>query len=250
MLVLEELIAEDISEIIINDRGLRIRDHGHLRPYEPRNFDITAALPELAQKVGINPKRSLPQNGECVIKKHKIEVSFLPTLTGPSWAIFITHRDRAIPSLTELKVPLKTRTAIWSVAEAGRGLIIAPIPVLYSIAAQLHAYENADEIMTIEDRERFIISGADQYIIRTNWTELAPRALKVAARRRPETILLTRLDSRRLAELACDYASNRIVLAGVPARAANPQSYLIHLGVPEFLVTHVLKVVINAPSSL
>ncbi len=254
MLMLDEFITQDIADIVISDfpgdgvvgNAIRVRQEGKLQPYPlAGTFDLEQELKLLAKKSGVNPGRNLPQTGEYVQKGHKIEVSFVPTLAGGSWAIHINHTDRSIPTLAELKVPLKTRAAIWQALEDNRGLILAEPTILYSVASQLEG-----DLMTIEDRARFILDGADQYVIKTGWASLAPQALKVAIKRQPSQLFITRLDSKTLAESACDYAMTHLVLASVPTRVIEPVEYLGKLGVPDFLLKHVIKVNAYAASTL
>ncbi|MCL2095262.1 hypothetical protein FWH13_04085 [Candidatus Saccharibacteria bacterium] len=243
--MLEEFIAKGVTEVRINPPRVRVREGRRLVAYEFGGWDLEAELLELAAKTKINPAKEVPQTGSFSQHERKIEVSYMPTLAGGAWALEISDLSQPIPSLAELGVPVRKRTVIWKTAEEGRGLIIAPPPVLFKVADELDV-----EVQTIEDRPRYRLKNADQYIIRKDYATLAPRALLVAVRRQPEALLITRLDSRRLAELACDYAAKRLVLASVPARVKDAEEYLAYLGVPEFLLKHILKVSVDAASLL
>ncbi|MDR1032983.1 MAG: Flp pilus assembly complex ATPase component TadA [Candidatus Nomurabacteria bacterium] len=232
---------------------VRTRSSGQLSSVG--NFSHTSIAPLITfvkTASGLKAHRSrLPDESSFDIGDFQIRVFSLPVTNGEKLVLQITKVNETAKSLSGLGFGKNDVKTIQKALKAKNGLILAlgedSQRVIFGMLAQLDA--RAVSISTIEHQRVLDLPLANQFIDETNYQETAPSALKIAMRQGSDVIALSRLDTPKLASLALDAGlSGKLILASLPiSDAFLVPDYMTYLGVPLFLLSSQLRLIVSKP---
>ena len=204
----------------------------------------------LRTKAGLKPHQTImPEEGSFTVGDLLIKVFSLPTVNGEKLSLKVTKRNGPLSDLSELGFWGENLKILRDVPKLKSGLILvlgdgSPSTML-SLLAQFDAHTTL--ISTIENSHAIRLPLVNQFVAEKNYQDLAEKALKVALKQNSDVVMISRVDTPRLAELAVEASlDGKLVIAGLPLTDSfMVPEYLLHLGVQPFLLSSQLRLVIN-----
>lgn len=262
--VISNAIAMGVSDIHLeafrNESQVRYRKDGVLKLMEEfsefLSFNYQAAITRIKILANLDiSERRLPQDGaivsELADKTVDIRVSILPTVHGERVVMRILDPDAANFSLGELgisELPLKRfRDAINS--PQGMLLVTGPTgsgksTTLYAALKEIN--DDGINIMTAEDPVEYDLKGVGQVQVRDNIGLTFASALRSFLRQDPEVIMVGEIRDKETGDIAIKASlTGHLVLSTLHTNdAASTITRLINMGIPNYLITSSLSLVL------
>ncbi|MCL2444867.1 Flp pilus assembly complex ATPase component TadA [Candidatus Saccharibacteria bacterium] len=193
--------------------------------------------------------RPIPQDARLSHANFLIQLTTLPTILGPKIFLHFTDQTKLTRDLSKLGFTPDQLPIAESITKLPSGLILVlgagKTTTMFSLLSLFDASKLS--ISTVETRHTYRLPGVNQFIDTTGQISRQEQAFAAAMRQHSDVILLSQIDSTRLAELSLDAASNRrIIITSLPI--TDPYSaadFLTHLGTTPFLTLHNLRLVIS-----
>ncbi|HSN07253.1 MAG TPA: GspE/PulE family protein [Candidatus Angelobacter sp.] len=215
---------------------------------------LTARLKIIAELDVI--ERRLPQDGRALVRvdgeRVDLRVSTLPSLHGEKVVVRILPASSRLPSLGALGLTDAQRELLLRVVARPQGLVLLTGPTgsgktntLYAtIAAGIDAGRN---VLTLEDPVEIELPGITQVPVDDRIGLSFARGLRAALRQDPDVILVGEVRDQETAELAVRAAlTGHLVLSTLHTLdAASAVTRLVDMGVPAYLVTSSLSLVVS-----
>lgn len=262
--IISNAIAMGVSDIHIEtfrqESQIRYRKDGVLKLMEEfsefLNFNYPAIITRFKIMANLDiSERRLPQDGaivsELADKTVDIRVSILPTVHGERIVMRILDPDAANFTLDELgiaELPLKRfRDAINS----PQGLLLVTGPTGSGKSTTLYAglkeiNDDGINIMTAEDPVEYDLKGVGQVQVRDNIGLSFAAALRSFLRQDPEVIMVGEIRDKETGDIAIKASlTGHLVLSTLHTNdAASTITRLINMGIPNYLITSSLSLVL------
>lgn len=260
-LIVRQAIEEGASDIHVEPHfdkfSLRYRIDGVL--YEMPSPSASLYLPivsriKILSKMDISEKR-LPQDGGYMAKiKERIvdlRVSSLPTIHGEKIVLRILDKSRVPLDLSKLGLLPQELEMIRKGINAAFGLVFLTGPTgsgksttLYAALSELKS--STTNILTAEDPVEYRVDGINQVQVKPDIGLTFAAALRCFMRQDPDIILVGEVRDLETAEICIKAAlTGHLVLSTLHTNdAPSTISRLIDIGIPNYLVTAALRLII------
>lgn len=257
-LLLQQARQQQASDLHIDPRQdgamLRLRIHGLMHDWQTIP---SAWLARLASRLKVMAgmdlgERRLPQDGRLTLPEAGcIRLATLPTLHGEKLCLRFSGQDH-VRTLQELDCPTDVLQSLEHALHCPDGLILITGPTgsgktttLYACLAALNSAER--HIATVEDPVEQMLAGVNQ-------TAIAPRigldfavVLRALLRQDPDVLMIGEIRDRETADIAVQAAeTGHLVLSTLHTGSAlETLTRLRHLGVPDYLISANVRLVIS-----
>ncbi len=260
--LLAQAVRDGASDVHVEPQrdGVRVRMRvdGVLRDAMslPRSGSsaLTARLKIIAELDVI--ERRLPQDGRALVRvdgeRVDLRVSTLPSLHGEKVVVRILPASSRLPSLAALGLTDAQRELLLEVVARPQGLVLLTGPTgsgktntLYATIAAGTDHER--NVLTLEDPVEIELPGITQVPVDDRIGMGFARGLRAALRQDPDVILVGEVRDQETAELAVRAAlTGHLVLSTLHTLdAASAVTRLVDMGVPAYLVTSSLSLVVS-----
>lgn len=260
-LIVRQAIEENASDIHLepryNNLVLRYRIDGVL--YDMPSPSPGLYLPILSRikilsKMDIAEKR-LPQDGGFMVKMNKklidLRVSTLPTIYGEKAVLRILDKSRVPLDLAKLGFLPQELELIRKGLNASYGLVLLTGPTGSGKSTTLYAALNeiktdAKNIITAEDPVEYRVEGINQVQVKPDIGLTFANALRSFLRQDPDIILVGETRDLETAEMTVRAAlTGHLVFSTLHTNdAASTITRLVDIGLPSYLVTASLRLII------
>ncbi len=260
-LIIRQAIEENASDIHLEPHQdsftLRYRIDGVL--YEKPSPSPALYLPmvsrvKILSKMDIAEKR-LPQDGGFMVKLRDrfidLRVSSLPTIYGEKVVMRILDKSRVPLDLAKLGFLPQELSLIRKGIDASNGLILLTGPTGSGKSTTLYAalseiYSPTKNILTIEDPVEYRIDGINQVQVKSEIGLTFASALRCFLRQDPDIILVGEIRDLETAEICIRSSlTGHLVLSTLHTNdAASTIARMIDIGVPSYLITASLRLII------
>ncbi len=260
-LIIRQAIDDNASDIHIEPRygklSLRYRIDGVLydmpSPSQALYLPIISRI-KILSKMDIAEKR-LPQDGGFMVKMNKklidLRVSTLPTIYGEKVVLRILDKSRVPLELTKLGFLPQELELIRKGVVTSYGLILLTGPTGSGKSTTLYAALNevkseAKNIVTAEDPVEYRMAGVNQVQVKPDVGLTFANALRSFLRQDPDIILVGETRDLETAEMTIRAAlTGHLVFSTLHTNdAASTITRLIDIGLPAYLVTASLRLII------
>lgn len=250
--------ASDIHiESRVEDAIIRIRLDGKLKVMEKINKDN---LDEIVARIKIMAslditKKMLPQDGKMNFKvqnkEYDLRVSSIPTILGEKIVIRILDKNNLNSSMAILNYNQIESNLIETILKEKSGMILVTGPTgcgktttMYTFLNELN--EEGNNIVTIEDPVEYTINGVNQIQVNQVSGLSFHEALRSILRQDPNVIMIGEIRDEETAGIAMRAAlSGHLVISTLhTTTSAGAITRLLDMGIPRYLVSSALKVVI------
>jgi len=259
--LLREALLSRASDIHLEDHltGLRIRYRvdGILSDQDAPPPELRAAiLARLRVMAGLNlAEHRLPQDGRMRVHFRgaaiDMRVSTVPMLNGESVVVRLLDPARSAIEIEDLGFSPRAFQTVLDVIAKPHGMILATGPggsgkstTLHAIARRLST--GREKILTVEDPVEAEIENLCQVQVNERAGLTFPVILRALVRQDPDVLLVGEIRDSETADIATHVAlTGHLVLSTlhtIDAVSALPR--LLHLGVPDYLITHTIEAVI------
>ncbi len=260
-LIIRQAIEENASDIHIephrNGLKLRYRIDGIL--YDMPSPSVALYLPiisriKILSRMDIAERR-LPQDGGFMVKINKrlidLRVSVLPTIYGEKAVLRILDKSRVPLDLAKLGFLPKELELIRKGIKSTYGLVLLTGPTGSGKSTTLYA--SLDEVksaktnvITAEDPVEYRIEGINQVQVKPEIGLTFANALKSFLRQDPDVVLVGETRDLETAEMTIRAAlTGHLVFSTLHTNdAASTINRLVDIGLPSYLVTASLKLII------
>ncbi|MFQ1699189.1 GspE/PulE family protein [Loktanella agnita] len=252
-----ELRATDIHlEPSANSARVRMRVDGDLveaQPPERGLYEGVVSRLKILAGMDISERR-LPQDGRLREKlagrEIDMRVASAPMIHGETMVLRLLDNHEGLSKLADLKLPAHVAKRLGSAIKQPNGLILVTGPTGSGKTTTLHAAMNElndtrRKIVTIENPVEIQTPGLQQIEVNPElgWTFAA--ALRTILRHDPDVIMVGEIRDSETAELAVRAAmTGHLVFSTLHTnRATEAGTRLIDLGVPEYLMKSVTRLV-------
>ncbi len=200
-------------------------------------------------------ERRLPQDGSMSleIKGRDVDfrVSILPTGFGERVVLRILDRSSISLTIDKLCLPEADEKALINAVESPQGLVLVTGPTgsgksttLYAVLDRINKV--GVNIMTAEDPVEYAIDGIGQVQIKENIGLTFSVALRSFLRQDPEVIMVGEIRDKETVDIAVKSAlTGHLVLSTLHTNdSVSTISRLLNMGVPTYLVTSAVTLVI------
>ena len=260
-LIVRQAIEENASDIHLEPHygqlSLRYRIDGVL--YDMPSPSLALYLPivsrvKILSKMDIAEKR-LPQDGGFMVKlgDHLIDlrVSSLPTIYGEKVVLRILDKSRVPLNLAKLGFLPSELVLIRKGIDTSYGLILLTGPTGSGKSTTLYAALNevkssATNILTVEDPVEYRIEGINQVQVKPEIGLTFANSLRCFLRQDPDIILVGEIRDLETAEMTIRAAlTGHLVFSTLHTNdAASTITRLVDIGIPSYLVTASLRMII------
>ncbi|MDR0591117.1 MAG: Flp pilus assembly complex ATPase component TadA [Candidatus Nomurabacteria bacterium] len=199
---------------------------------------------------GLKAHRSRsPEEGGFICGDFLVKIYSLPVIDGEKISLKTAKSNGKIKDLRELGLWGDGLKAVQGITRLSGGLVFAlgkgSLQTMFSMLARFDAH--ITNLATIEHLQTVNLPLVNQFVAEQNYDELAEKALRVAMRQNADVIMISRIDTPKLAELALEASlSGKLVIAGLPIDDSFlVPSYIAHLGVRPFLVSSQLRLIVG-----
>lgn len=252
-----EMRATDIHlEPSKNATRVRLRVDGELvevSPPEKSIYDGVVSRLKILAGMDISERR-LPQDGRIrqrlAGRDIDMRVASAPMIHGETIVLRLLDNHDGLSTLSDLKLPAHVSKRIGSAIKQPNGLILVTGPTGSGKTTTLHAAMNAlndtrRKIVTIENPVEIQTPGLQQIEVNPElgWTFAA--ALRTVLRHDPDVIMVGEIRDSETAELAVRAAmTGHLVFSTLHTNtASDAATRMIDLGVPEYLMRSVVRLV-------
>jgi MSHA biogenesis protein MshE len=259
--VFEQALKLRASDIHIEpqEKNLRIRFRidGVLHVQTEADVKIANAVAlrlKLMSGLDISEKR-LPQDGRFAVKLKDgtvdIRISTLPTQYGESVVMRLLSQSSGMLDLDKLHLPEGMDVALRRALAKPSGMIVVTGPTgsgktttLYSALNALNSTER--KIITVEDPIEYRLPGLNQVQVMEKIDMGFDRVLRSALRQDPDVILVGEIRDKTTAEIGLRASmTGHLVLSSLHTNdAASTPARLIDMGVPRWMVSMALQLVV------
>jgi len=261
-LIIRQAIDEKASDIHVepfkDKLEIRYRIDGVLYQIPPPSAHLHLAIAsriKILAKLDIAEKR-LPQDGNISAKLEDrvvdLRVSSIPTIWGEKIVMRILDKGAVKLELSNLGFDAKQLTTIRKALESSYGLFFVTGPTGSGKSTTLYAALNevkdpSKNIITAEDPVEFKIDGVNQVAVRNDIGLTFAAALRSFLRQDPDIILVGEVRDLETAQICTRAAlTGHLVLSTLHTNdAASAVTRLIDIGVPHFLLTPSLVMIIG-----
>lgn len=233
---------------------LRLRIHGLLHDWQHIPAQWQGRLVSRI-KVLANldlAERRLPQDGRMSLPEvGSLRVASLPTLHGEKLCLRLAESG-ALRHLDELQLPADIAAPLNHALQCPDGLILITGPTgsgkTTTLYACLQALNSRDRhIATVEDPIEHIVAGINQTAITPRIGLGFAEILRALLRHDPDVIMIGEIRDKATADMAIQAAeTGHLVLSTLHTGSALESLIrLRHLGVPEYLISSSLRLVIS-----
>lgn len=208
------------------------------------------AIVELKDLANIGSPASSPQEGYFKYKNLNIQLSTLPVLGGEKLFLHLTDQTILSSNLTKLGLWGQNLQVVQSTVKSTTSGIILVLgegknTTMFNLLSLLNTEKL--NLCTIENRPSYTFKNVNQFIAEKDYTTLAPKALKALVKQRANVILLSQIDTPKLAEAVFDTASEgKLIISSLPVSDSfSAAEFLSNLGIPPFLIAHTVKLIIS-----
>lgn len=258
---IEKAIILGASDIHIESRTtdaiIRIRLDGTLKIMDKiskENYDEVLSRIKIMASLDIT-KKMLPQDGKINyrIKKHEydLRVSTIPTVLGEKIVIRILDKLNLQNKVDILNYSEAEKTLIETILKEKSGMILVTGPTgsgktttMYTFLNELN--DETNNIVTIEDPVEYTIDGVNQIQVNQLAGLSFSEALRSILRQDPNIIMIGEIRDEETAHIAMRAAlSGHLVISTLHTTTSFAAiSRLLDMGIPRYLVSSALKVVI------
>ncbi len=237
---------------------IRIRIDGKLKIMDEISNDIFGEVVsriKIIANLDISQKLK-PQDGKIVYEydsnKFDLRISTIPTILGEKIVIRILCQNSFDHNFDKLNYTIEEETLIKSELEKNNGLILVTGPTgcgktttLYTYLKELIKEEN--NIVTIEDPVEYSINGINQIQTNSQIGLSFAALLRNILRQDPNIIMVGEIRDEETAQIAMRAAiSGHLVLSTLHSNyAVGSITRLLDMGIPKYLVSSALRVVIS-----
>ncbi len=237
---------------------IRLRIDGVLREIMtlPRSgYSALVARLKLIAELDVIERR-LPQDGRARVRVDgglvDIRISTLPSLLGEKVVVRLLPASTHLPSLESLGLEPAHRELLLEVVSRPQGLVLLTGPTgsgktntLYATLAQ--GIDSERNVITLEDPVEIELPGITQVPVDDRIGMDFSRGLRAALRQDPDVILVGEVRDQDTAELTVRAAlTGHLVLSTLHTLdAASAVTRLVDMGVPAYLVTSSLALVVS-----
>jgi type IV pilus assembly protein PilB len=262
--VINEAISQGVSDIHIeafrDEARVRFRLHGlleeqsHFAEFLTFNYSAVTTRIKILASLDISERR-LPQDGaiakEITDRVVDIRVSVLPTANGERIVMRVLDQSNANIKLSSLGLSEKIYDQVQKAIHAPQGMILVTGPTgsgksttLYAILKELN--QPGVNILTAEDPVEYALSGIAQVQVRDDIGLTFAAALRSFLRQDPEVIMVGEIRDKETSDIAIKAAlTGHMVLSTLHTNdAPSTITRLINMGVPAYLITAALSMVI------
>jgi len=262
--ILNTAISLGVSDIHIEtfrDRSrVRYRMDGVLKEMDEFseflhfNYSSVSTRLKILASLDISERR-LPQDGAIVNsigdKTVDIRVSVLPTVHGERIVMRILDPDSANFTLDELGFDDATLKRLRKAIHSPQGMILVTGPTgsgksttLYGVLKELN--QSDINILTAEDPVEYDLSGVGQVHVRDDIGLTFASALRSFLRQDPEVIMVGEIRDKETGDIAIKASlTGHLVLSTLHTNdAPSTITRLINMGIPSYLITSSLSLVI------
>lgn len=252
-----EMRATDIHlEPSKNAARVRLRVDGELVEVSPPEKSIyEGVVSRLKILAGMDiSERRLPQDGRIrqrlAGRDIDMRVASAPMIHGETIVLRLLDNLEGLSTLSDLKLPAHVQKRIGGAIKQPNGLILVTGPTGSGKTTTLHAAMNAlnetrRKIVTIENPVEIQTPGLQQIEVNPElgWTFAA--ALRTVLRHDPDVIMVGEIRDSETAELAVRAAmTGHLVFSTLHTNtASDAATRMIDLGVPEYLIRSVVRLV-------
>ncbi len=252
-----EMRATDIHlEPSKNAARVRLRVDGELVEVSPPEKSIyEGVVSRLKILAGMDiSERRLPQDGRIrqrlAGRDIDMRVASAPMIHGETIVLRLLDNHDGLSTLADLKLPAHVSKRIGAAIKQPNGLILVTGPTGSGKTTTLHAAMNAlndtrRKIVTIENPVEIQTPGLQQIEVNAElgWTFAA--ALRTVLRHDPDVIMVGEIRDSETAELAVRAAmTGHLVFSTLHTNtASDAATRMIDLGVPEYLMRSVVRLV-------
>ncbi len=262
--VLVDAIVAGVSDIHIEtfrERArIRFRKDGVLQLMDEfdeflmMNYAAVVTRIKILSKLDIAERR-LPQDGaittDLAEKTVDIRVSVLPAAHGERVVMRILDPESANFELDELGLEAESLAAVRKASHSPQGMILVTGPTgsgksttLYGILKELN--QPGTNILTAEDPVEYDLEGIGQVQVRDDIGLGFAEALRSFLRQDPEVIMVGEIRDKETSDIAVKASlTGHLVLSTLHTNdAPSTITRLINMGVPDYLITSALSLVI------
>ncbi|GFE66489.1 GspE/PulE family protein [Litoreibacter roseus] len=252
-----ELRATDIHIEALPDKPrVRLRIDGELaevRPPDPTMYEGIVSRLKILAGMDISERR-LPQDGRIRQKAAgrdiDMRVASAPTIHGETMVLRLLDNQEDLSRLEHLKLPQTIGTKLRAAIDEPNGLVLVTGPTGSGKTTTLHSAMNEindtrRKIITIENPVEIQTKGLQQIEVNPDlgWTFAA--ALRTVLRHDPDVIMVGEIRDQETAELAVRAAmTGHLVFSTLHTNSASEAATrMVDLGVPDYLVSSVVRLV-------
>lgn len=262
--VLTEAIATGVSDIHIESfregAQIRYRKDGVLQTIEDfsefltYNYSAVVTRFKILASLDISERR-MPQDGAITSgladKTVDIRVSILPTVHGERVVMRILDPEAANFTLDQLGIPAHNLKKLRKAIHSPQGMVLVTGPTgsgksttLYACLKELN--EPGVNILTAEDPVEYDLKGVGQVQVKDSIGFSFASALRSFLRQDPEVIMVGEIRDKETSDIAIKAAlTGHLVLSTLHTNdAASTITRLINMGVPNYLITSSLSLVL------
>lgn len=250
--------ASDIHLEVYEKRViLRYRIDGVLHNFPPPPKSLYPAIVsriKIMANLDISEHR-LPQDGRIEFKSAgkniDIRVSIIPTVWGENVVLRILSKDVSLLSIDEIGLEEEEKSIVKKELEKSQGMILVTGPTgsgktttLYAFISYIKKFNK--KILTVEDPVEYQIEEVTQVQVNPDIGLTFANVLRAFLRHDPDVILVGEIRDLETAEIAVRSAlTGHLVLSTLHTNdAPSAITRLIDMGIPPYLVTSTLNMVI------
>ncbi len=250
--------ASDIHVEPQKDRVLiRFRIDGVLHQQTEADSRIAPALVlrlKLMSGLDISEKR-LPQDGRFNVRVRDqtvdVRIATMPTQHGETVAMRLLNTGGSFLSLDKLGMPPEMLRRFREIIQRSSGIVLVTGPTgsgktttLYAALAEINTVSR--KIFTVEDPIEYTLPGSTQVQVNEKIDLSFARVLRSALRHDPDIILVGEMRDAETAQIGIRAAmTGHLVFSTLHTRDAAGSLYrLVDMGVPRYMVTSSVQVVI------
>ena len=258
---IEKAIVLGASDIHIephaNESVIRIRLDGKLTEMDKIRKDLyeeVLARIKIMASLDIT-KKMLPQDGKLKYqikdKDYDLRVSAVPTVLGEKIVIRVLDKMRLYANFNNLNYTNNEEKIIKSLLSEKSGMILVTGPTgcgktttMYTFLNELNKQDS--NIVTIEDPVEYTIDGINQIQVNQQAGLTFAGALRSILRQDPNVIMIGEIRDEETAQIAMRAAlSGHLVISTLHTTSSiGAITRLLDMGIPKYLVSSALKVVI------
>lgn len=261
--IIADAIEMNVSDIHVepykDHATLRYRIDGVLR-YIDNGSILKEKYPAISTRLKIMAsldiaERRLPQDGAIYFagngREFDIRVSVLPVQNGERIVMRLLDRNAVKLSLESLNLDSSAHESLIKAIRAPQGLVLVTGPTgsgksttLYSCVNEVNA--EGINILTVEDPVEYNIEGIGQVQVNETIGRTFATALRSFLRQDPEIILVGEIRDQETAEISVKASlTGHLVLSTLHTNSAlESVSRLIDMGIPTYLLTNALTLVV------
>ncbi len=262
--ILSNAIAMGVSDIHIEQfretSQVRYRKDGVLQVMEEfsdfLNLNYSAVIARLKILANLDiSERRLPQDGaitsQLAEKSVDVRVSILPTVNGERVVMRILDPDAANFTLNELGIPEENLKKLRKAIHSPQGMLLVTGPTgsgksttLYAALKEIN--KPGVNILTAEDPVEYDLKGVGQVQVRDNIGLSFAAALRSFLRQDPEVIMVGEIRDKETSDIAIKAAlTGHMVMSTLHTNdAVSTITRLLNMGVPSYLITSALNLVL------